>query len=105
MFEKKGGALIESRADLFRRPAGARLLLDWFDREVKKEGATKLTRDAVDIGAGGWFFTHREAAIGFTLVVWRHDRVVAYILALGPPTKQVIALARAQQRRIAATLG
>ena len=105
VFEKKDGTLIESRADLFRSPAGARILLDWFDREVKKEGATKLTRDVVDIGAGGWFFTHRDASVRFTLGVWRHDRVVAYILAFGPRTKQVLALARAQQRRIAATLG
>lgn len=101
-FERKGDSSeISARADLFRRAAGARSLLVWFDRELRKASPVPLRRTAVPIGAGGWAYT----GTAVTLVVWRSGRVFAGVSGEGAVTKaRTLALARMQQRRIAAAL-
>ena len=94
---------IRSRADLFRRPGGARLFLEFFDEEMRKGGIAGLVRLRVRVGAGGWLYTGRSVA-AFVLVVWRHDRVFGGLMTTGLSRARTIALARAQQRRIAAAL-
>jgi hypothetical protein len=97
-------AQLESRADVFRKPAGARLLLDWFDRELRMSGLRGLRRASIRIGAAGWVYAGPSPS-PFVLVVWRYDRVFAGVVTRGLTRARTIALARAQQRRIAAALG
>jgi len=94
---------IESRIDVFRRAGGARIFLDWFEVEMRKAGVLGLTRSRARIGAGGWTYAGR-APSAFTLVVWRYDRVFGGVVATGLSKAQVFALARVQQRRMAAAL-
>lgn len=101
-FERKSDSSeIDARADLFRRAAGARSLLAWYDRELRKASPVALRRDAVAIGSGGWVYT----GTAVTVVVWHSGRVFAGVSGAGEVTKaRTLALARAQQRRIAAAL-
>jgi hypothetical protein len=99
----RGLSTIESRADLFRRADGAQLLFRWFVREVKVAGITGLKRSRADVGAEGWLYTSPSMGT-FTLVVWRHDRVFAGVVARGISRERTLTLARVQQRRIASAL-
>ena len=96
-------ATIQARADVFRRPAGARQLLDWYDREVRKAGLKDLRRAAARVGSQGWIY-RAEFPTAATIVVWRYGRVFAGVLGEGITAEPTLALARAQQRRIAAAL-
>jgi len=93
-------AVINSRADVFRRPAGARGILVWFDRELIKGSPVSLRRAAVRIGEAGWVYS----GPGVTIVVWRDGRVFAGVSGEGLGRERTLALARVQQRRIAAAL-
>lgn len=97
----RGMATIRARADVFRRPAGARQLLDWYDREVRKAGLKDFRRTAARVGAEGWIY-RAEFPTAATIVVWRHGRVFAGVLGEGVTHERTLELARAQQRRIAA---
>ena len=99
---RRGSAFIGSRADLVRRPAGARALLDWYDREIRKGGIGGLERARGGVGAESWLF--REESTKLTLVAWRYKRVFAAVLGTDLTKEQTLRLARAQQRRIAAAL-
>jgi hypothetical protein len=99
----RGRSTIESRVDLFRRAAGAQVLFDWFVREVKIAGISGLERSRSDVGSEGWVYTSPSRGT-FTLVVWRYDRVFAGVVARGVSRERTLALARVQQRRIAAAL-
>jgi hypothetical protein len=99
----KGELRIESRIDVFRQVGGSRKFFDWFVVEMRKAGVLGLTRSRVRIGAGGWTYTGR-ASSAFTLVVWRYDRVFGGVVATGLSKAQTLALARVQQRRMAAAL-
>jgi len=98
---------IVSVSHVFRRPEGARTFLRMLDREARRESTGSLERRSVDIGAQGWIYTVR-APDRITVVVWRHGRVVAQVNCSCSKTsgKQALALAlaRKQQRRIAAAL-
>jgi len=98
---RRGKAFIGSRVDLVRRPEGARTLLAWYDREVRK-GGTTLLRARARVGSESWLFWETSAKL--TLVAWRYRRVFAAVLCTDLPKEQTVALARAQQRRIAAVL-
>lgn len=97
-------ATITSRADLYRSPEGARLVMVWFVGEARKFGIKGLRRSSVRIGAEGWLYGAKSASSAFNLVVWRHDRVFAGVVALGASKAQTLALARAQQQRIVVAL-
>lgn len=95
-------AAIESRADLFRQAEGARYMLRWFDRDLRDHDPNKrLERLDAGIGVEAWVYT---SIPGLTLVVWRHGRVFARVTTIAVSRKQTLALARKQQRRIAAAL-
>ena len=98
-------ATITSRADLYRSSEGARLVMAWFVAEAKKSGIKGLRRSPARIGAEGWLYGAKPASSAFNLVVWRHDRVFAGVVSLGVAQAPTLALARVQQRRIAAALG
>lgn len=97
----RGKAKIQSRVDVCRRPAGARQLLDWYDGEVRKLGFGGLRRAPARIGNQGWVY-RVELPTAATIVAWRHGRVFAGVMGQGVTRQRTIALARAQQRRIAA---
>jgi hypothetical protein len=100
---RKGSAFVGSRADLVERPEGARLLLDWYDREVRKGGVAGLRRTRGGVGSASWLYWQESAKL--TLVAWRYRRVFAAVLGTDLTRDQTLALARAQQRRIAAAIG
>lgn len=97
---RKGSSFISSRVDVVERPAGARLLLAWYDREVRKGSVGGLRRARGGIGAESWLFWEESAKL--TLVAWRYKRVFAAVLGTDLTKEQTLGLARAQQRRIAA---
>jgi hypothetical protein len=98
-------ASISSRADLFRTPEGARLVLAFLVDEFEKSGIQGLRRSPLRIGAKGWLYGAKPVSSPFNIVIWRHDRAFAGIAVFGLTRPQTLALARAQQRRIAAALG
>lgn len=100
---RKGTSFVGSRADLVERPEGARLLLDWYDNEVRKGGIAGLRRKRGGVGSSSWLYWQESAKL--TLVAWRYRRVFAAVLGTDLTREQTLALARAQQRRIAATIG
>jgi len=95
---------LTSRADLFRSADGARLVLAYFVEEAKKSGIKGLRRSTVRIGAGGWLYGEGSGSGAFNLVIWRHQRVFAGLVAFGIQKGRMLGLASAQQRRIAAAL-
>lgn len=99
---RRGSAFIGSRVDLVRRSAGARVLLDWYDREIRKGGVRGLERTRGGIGSESWLFW--EPSTKLTLVAWRYKRVFAAVLGTDLSREQTLGLARAQQRRIAFAL-
>lgn len=101
-FDRKS-ASIGSRADILRTPAGARAMYDWFGLEVRKIGIRGFQRGQVRIGDEGLLYRSRTPA-SFTIVMWRSGRVFAGVGSTGVSTERTVALARAQQRRMAAAL-
>jgi len=97
-------ASISSRADLFRTPEGARLVLAFFVDEFEKSGIRGLRRSPLRIGAKGWLYGAKAVSSPYNVVIWRHDRAFAGVAVFGLTRSQTLALARAQQRRIAAVL-
>jgi hypothetical protein len=95
--------VIDARVDLFRRASGARMFLDWIEAEYRKAGVLGLVPTRAAIGAGGWVYAGRRGS-AFVLVVWRYDRAFAGVVATGLSKPRTLALARTQQRRIAAAL-
>jgi hypothetical protein len=99
----RGSASIDSRADLLRTAKGARMLLDFFELEMRKGGIKGLVRSRVRLGAEGWVYRGRSP-FAFTVVAWRYKRVFAGVAGMGISRDGTLALARVQQRRIAAAL-
>lgn len=101
---KRQEATLTSRVDLFRTSRGVELFIAYIVEEAKKSGIKGLRRSPVRIGAGGWFYGGGSGSSAIGFVVWRHTRVFAGVVALGIPRTPILALARAQQRRIAAAV-
>lgn len=99
----RSSAAIESLADVFRAPEGARMVLLWFDREVRRASPAPLKRTATGIGAQGWVYRGSKP-LRFTLVAWREGPVFGAVFGIGVSTDTTLALARTQERRIAAAL-
>ena len=99
----RGTAKIDSRADLLRTPRGAGMMLDFFAREVGKSGIKGLVRSRLRLGDEAWIYRGRSP-FAFTVVAWRYGRVFAGVAGAGITRGETIALARKQQRRIAAAL-
>jgi hypothetical protein len=94
------GSGLQSQVDLFRKPGGARMMLARVHESwLKLANGDQWGR--VRIGNEGWFFGGQVD----TAVYWRHGRAAALVLGINLNKKRTIALARKQQRRIAAALG
>jgi hypothetical protein len=101
----KSERTIVSAAYLYRSSAGAKAALAAVDREARHNATRSLRRLRTDLGDDAWIYTDRSRDLG-TAVVWRSGRVLA-VLDYSSPTgheKLALALARTQQRRIAAAL-
>lgn len=88
--------------DVFRGSDGARKLLEWVNLELRKAGVSGQKRARAGIGAEGWVHWVSSASFRVTLVVWRHGRVFAGVMGRGVGRETTLALARAQQHRMAA---
>jgi hypothetical protein len=86
---------MRSRVDVFRRGAGARQLLHDLDDAYRSRG-----RQKAGLGAEGWVYSSGVWA----MVIWRHGRLLGLIDSWGLGKAQTLALARLQQRRMAAAL-
>jgi hypothetical protein len=99
----RGANTLASRVDLLRTSAGATLVLDYVDRDMRKSGFRGLHRERMAIGDEGWLYGDRKGAV-VTMVVWREGRVFSGVIATRVRRSLVVSLARVQQRRIAAAL-
>lgn len=99
-YERSDLASIETRVDVFRDGSGAQKLHRWVDRETQKSGIKGIVRARVRIGSEGAIYSFGK----FRLVYWRDGRVWSGMSTRDLTTARTLALARAQQRRIAAAL-
>jgi hypothetical protein len=104
IFEGRDERTIEARADVFGSPAAAREMLRWADRQARLAGIRGLRRARAGIGAESWVLYLRTAWVE-TYVYWRYRSVWAALGGRGLSKEQALALARVQQRRMAAALG
>jgi hypothetical protein len=94
---------IEARVDVFRETDGARRLLAWVDLEYRKAGINGLKRAPASLGAGGWVFWS-PTSLPYAVVIWREHRVFSGVFSFDLGRERTLALARVQQRRIAAAV-
>lgn len=97
--QREHGIGLQSRVDLFRRSAGARMMLARVHRSWQRLAPTDPSGRA-RIGDEGWVFGGPVD----TIVFWRSGRAFALVLGVNLTKKPTLALARIQQRRIAAAL-
>jgi hypothetical protein len=95
---------IKSRADVFRKAQGAKLVLNAAARAFDISGVQGMRRTPVRIGDEGWVYGGPSRSSTVNFVVWRYDRVYAGVAVWGVTKARTIAMARTQQRRIAAAL-
>ena len=95
---------VTSGAYLFRSAAGARSTLASQFRSTAGGGYGPARR--IKLGDDGWVRTSTSRETG-TVVFWRHGRVLAFMICseMTQHRALAVALARKQQRRIAAKLG
>jgi hypothetical protein len=98
-----GSKEITSVAELFRRPAGAKIYLSWYERRLKLQG--ERTRARVALGDAGWVY-RVHSTTNSTFVLWRDGRVVSSVLTHAMPLHRPLAvsLAQKQDRRATAAL-
>ncbi len=96
----RGESRIEARSDLFRDAQGARDFLLLTEREWRKSGAKGLKRAPAGVGAEGWVYWNSLYAV----VYWRYSKVWSGVSGIGLGKARTLALARDQQRKIAAAL-
>ena len=96
----RGESRIEARSDLFRDAAGARDFLLLTEREWRKSGAKGLKRAPAGVGTESWVYWNSLYAV----VYWRYSKVWSGVSGIGLGKARTLALAREQQRRIAAAL-
>ncbi len=93
--------MIESRADIFDSVGGA-------EGELEAARATLRGAAAVELGEEGISSTTVQGDVRFVTLVWRQANVAAMLRAngfeAGLERRQVVALARLQERRITAEL-
>lgn len=94
---------VSARIDVYRTAKGPERQLALSVAELRKSGITGLERTRLALGDGGWLYA-TPAPGRFAVAVWRHGRVFAGVAALGLTRARTLALARAQERRIAAAL-
>ena len=104
--EWRRGAMdsIVSRADVFRSTNGARMYLDIAADSLRSSGIKGLRRSPARLGDLGYAFGGGPNGT-VAWVVWRSGPVAGTVVGWGVPLDTTLALARTQQRRIAAALG
>lgn len=109
MEHTKGPLVIESRADLFSSPDGAKDDLEAAREDLGEEDLDWQPIDEPGLGDESFAATLVQGGVRFYQVVWRDANVTASLAANGfeprLPLADVLALARAQQERIAAAAG
>jgi hypothetical protein len=97
--------VIVSGVDVFRRPAGAQVMLEWLDARQRSlsggSGGFDLQRERVGVGQTGWVFW-KGAPDSYSLVLWRRGRLVGMVSSFGLGRAPTIELARKQERRMLA---
>jgi hypothetical protein len=102
VYRDGAGRRVNSRADLYRQQSGAHDVLGFADAELRKAGIKGLRRSRVEIGSEGWIYWGGSGDFALAVVAWRHRRVFASIATSGLSRSTTLAIARKQQRRIAA---
>ena len=74
-------------------------------RSFDTSGIRSMRRSRLRIGSEGWVYGEASSSSTLSFIVWRYDRIYAGVAAWGVTKARAIAMARAQQRRIAAALG
>ena len=99
----KGSDEITSVAELFRRPAGAREYLAWYENQLKTQGEGSRSRLA--LGDGGWIY-RVQSTPNSTFVLWRDGRVVSSVMChkSNGHRELAVALAHAQDLRATSAL-
>jgi hypothetical protein len=94
---------IVSWVDVFRTPQGAKLYYDWYLQLLRREGSGSFRPAKPPVGDAGV----EQSGGRKTAIVWREGRAVAILSCqlMNGHRKLAHALARSQQRRIAAALG
>ena len=99
---------VMSQTDVFRRPEGARVLLlrvDALERKYNaRRGLQAYGRERANIGGESWVYWSGYPGY-YVFVAWRHGRFLGTIHSWGVGKERTLALARTQQRRIAAAVG
>ena len=105
--EYQGGikGTIGSRVDLFRGRRGAGSFLDWVAKNTPPNTGLAFVRREAGLGDEAFVFRKDFGSTVFVVVEWRYRNVSAHVGADSVGVKGAIALARIQQRRIAAALG
>jgi hypothetical protein len=101
---ERGQESIVSRADVFRTASGSQRYVELSAAMLSRSGIKGIRRDRMTIGDGGYLF-HGGSSGELAWVLWRSGRVAGMVVGWGVPRGTTVALARAQQRRIAAALG
>jgi Ni/Co efflux regulator RcnB len=101
---ERGDETIGSRVDLFRDRSGPRSMLAWFVKELR--GSTQLMelRTKVELGDEALVYRWKLGNDQFSVVAWRYKAAFAVVGAGELGTTRTLALARVQQRRVAAAL-
>jgi hypothetical protein len=94
------GVGVQSTADLFRRPAGTKLMYARFQKFWRELSQAEPGARA-NIGTESWYYGGSVD----TVVFWRYRRAFAFVLGVNMSKKKTLALARVQQRRMVAALG
>jgi hypothetical protein len=95
---------IASRVDLFRGTAGAGNFLAWVAKQTPSSAGIPLVRRQSGLGDAAYVFRKDFGSSIFVIVEWRYRNVSAHVSADSVGIRRTLALARIQQRRIAAAL-
>ncbi len=109
----RGPLLVDSRASVFPDAASAAADLDALERDFARFVPGARRTDAPELGDAAVAATHLEAAaagaVRFHFLAWRQANVVSILVASGFDEQMtlddVVALARAQERRVVAATG
>ena len=100
--------VVQAGVGVFRVPDGAQAMLSWQDAEQRRHNAKRgviqaYGRESVCIGTRGWVYWGGYPAY-YVLVSWSSGSLHGYVVSWEIGRKATLALARLQQRRMAAAL-
>jgi hypothetical protein len=98
-----GSKEITAVAEVFGRPAGAKIYLAWYERRLRLQG--EKARSRIAVGDGGWAYRVHSTPHS-TFVLWRDGRLVSSVLthAMSDHDPLARSLAQKQDRRASAAL-